>query len=264
MSAQVDTQRVKFESETQKEIYKINLKKAEISFKKSQKKIESTIIVRDEELKINNIKIKQIKLDILSAENALKEFTLRAPKDGIIEYAKNYSTRKKIQVGDQVYPFYPIVSLPDLSRMKILTTVNETDINKIFKGQKVNVRLDAFPKKVYEGSVTNISNVSHKKEVNGNIKVFDVEVLLEKVESTLKPGMTVSCEFIIAELNDALFVDNPFIHKINGEYFVYKLTGNDIRQINVKLGPKNSKSVVIYGDIKAGDKIALYLISEET
>ena len=82
--------------------------------------------------------------------------------------------------------------------MKVQTSVNETDISKIYKGQKVNVRLDAFPRKVFKGSIISISNTVQNKERDSKIKVFFVEVLLDETDRILKPGMTVSCEFIIA------------------------------------------------------------------
>lgn len=256
-SARLQAQKEQFESQTRRDISDMRLEIAEINHKKCIKKIESMKIIHSEDLRINEMKIQQIKSDIKQAERAIEAYTLRAPTNGMIEYGRNWSTGKKVQVGDQLWSGWPIIQLPDLSKMKVITSVNEKDIGKIFNGQKVNVRLDAFPKKEFKGSIVMISNISHKKDRESKIKVFDVEVLLDEVERILKPGMTVSCEIIIAELDEVLFVDNDFIHEEGNEYFVYLDKGNKLERKKVKLGPNNNKAIVIYGDIEAGDKIVL-------
>lgn len=81
--------------------------------------------------------------------------------------------------------------------MKAVTTVNETDFTKIHKGQKVRIRLDAMPDVSFEGKVSFISVLCRQMDNNDFRKVFDVEVTLTESDQRLKPGMTVSCEFII-------------------------------------------------------------------
>ena len=43
---------------------------------------------------------------------------------------------EKVRVGDELWMGEPIIGLPDLCRMKVSTTVNETDIDKIRNDQK--------------------------------------------------------------------------------------------------------------------------------
>ena len=256
-SSKIAVERVQFESETLKKIKAYEFKKAEIAYDRSKKKIETTEIIQKEESKIQEIKIKQIKNEIELNEIALREFTLLAPKDGMIEYSRNYYTNKKVQVGDEMWPFWGIVSLPDLSRMKIETTVNEFDVKKISVGQKVYVRLDAFPKNVFEGRITRVSNISRKKERESKIKVFDVEVLLDRVDHTLKPGMTVSCEFITSEFDDVLFVEKSCIIEKDNVYYLKVSEGIKDKLVNVEVGPSNNRYIVVYGDIKEGDRIVI-------
>lgn len=80
--------------------------------------------------------------------------------------------------------------------MKVYTQVNEADFLKISIDQKVAVRLDALPKVVFDGKVTYLGKLCREKERNSRQKVFDVEVEILKPDDRLKPGMTVSCEFL--------------------------------------------------------------------
>lgn len=195
--AQIDTQRVRYESKAKQEISQLQLKIAEIELRKVQNKIKHTHIIQNEELLIQKEKIKQIISAIKNAERTIERFTLRAPSDGIVEYRRKRRSKEKIRVGDEFWPGRPLIGLPDLSQMKVQTTVNETDIVKIYIGQKVFVRLDAYPKIAFEGKINSISITCHDKEEKSKIKVFDVAVLLNERDPILKPGMTVSCEILV-------------------------------------------------------------------
>ena len=140
--------------------------------------------------------------------------------------------------------------------MKILSSVNENDRQKAHVGQFVTIRLDAFPKMTFKGAIIKISRVSRAKERDSQIKIFDVEVMVEGSHTVLKPGMTVRCEFLVADLEDALFVDPAGVHKDGNEYVVYVKDGLGLRRVPISLGPRNARAVVVQGDLKEGDEVA--------
>jgi HlyD family secretion protein len=253
--AVLDTQRVKFESESKREVSKLNYKIAMITLHKAQKRISHTKKIHTEESQIQQEKIKQIISAIEKAERTIHNFTLRAPAEGLVVHRKKGWRGEKVRVGDQLWMGEPIIGLPDLSRMKVSTTVNETDIDKIKIDQIVTVRLDAFPKKDFTGKITKVGRTCRKKDRDSKIKVFDVEILLQDSNPILRPGMTVSCEILVLELDDSLFVNNSCIHQKGDQFYVFVRDGAKLREIPITLGPKNNNSVVIKGDLKAGDKI---------
>jgi len=198
LQAQIDTQRVAYESKSRKAEKLLELEKSGIELDKARRKIETTKLVQEQDLKIQLAKVEQTRTSIATAEKTLESFTLRAPARGMVVYSINRQNREriKIQVGDKLYPGRPIIQLPDMSSMKAETAVNETDISKVRLGQKMRVRLDAYPEKVFDGVITSLALTCHTKNRDSKIKVFDVEVLVEGSERILKPGMTVSCEFL--------------------------------------------------------------------
>lgn len=196
--AQIDTQRVAYESESKKNMQLLELENARIALEKSRRKIETTKLVQEQDRKIQLARIEQIRSAIETAERTLESYTLKAPARGMVVYSEIRADgeRRKIQVGDNIRPGSPVIQLPDMSRMKVETAVNETDISKIQPGQKVRVRLDAYPKKKFDGVITMVANTCHPRSRGSDIKVFDVEVLVDGNDRVLKPGMTVSCEFL--------------------------------------------------------------------
>ena len=253
--ALIDTQRTRFESPSKMEISRLNLKMAEVELQNCKQNAETLLKIQKEQLLIQTEQINRILAEIQNAKDTIKLFTLRAPADGMIEYRRMRRSREKIRVGDDFRPGEPLIGLPDLSRMKVVTEINEKDIQKIRVGQQVWVRLDAYPKKSYEGAVSTIGIICREKEDKSRIKVFEVEILLKESSMALRPGMTVSCEIVVSELPEALFVDNNFIYQSGSEYFVQVARSSRIRPVAVKLGPRNNKFVVVSGDLKAGDRV---------
>ena len=195
--AVIDTQRVRYESESLKKRARLQWESKKIALEKAEEKLVATRQLQEQELLIQNLKITQVKAKIEELEIALEGTVMRSPASGMVVYAVNRRGRErtKVAVGDQITLGNQIVQLPDLTTMKVLTSVNETDINKIADGDPVVVRLDAFPKLSFRGKIIQISNICQKKSNDSDIKVFDVEVLLRDTNPLLKPGMTVNCAF---------------------------------------------------------------------
>lgn len=255
--ATVDLTRVRFESDTQKKIKTLDLQTKTLALEKLQMQLASTHIQQKEDLHIKLAKIQKIESNIVKAGQTIDKFTLRAASPGIVEYRQNRRTKLKVAIGDQLWPGSPIIGLPDLSQMKALTTVNETDIDKIKIGQPVAIKLDAFPKFVFKGEITQISRISRRKNRNDKSKVFDVEILLSESNDLQRPGMTVSCEFLIADFDNALFVNNSCIKKENNQHVVYVKDLWGVKPVPVTLGPRNAINIVIFGDIEPGAQVAI-------
>ena len=252
--AAMDTQRVAFESRIKKELKRLEYRKAELNLRKIEQKIEDKHWIQAEDLLIKQAKITQIIAAIEKAERAIERFTLRAPAEGMIEYRK-FRGGRKVAIGDQLWRGRAIIGLPDLNQMKILTTVGETDIDKVQVGMRTSVRLDAFPKVAFGGSITSISRISRRKDRESRIKVFDVEVLLDTTDPILRPGMTVSCEFLVAALEDALWVPPACVHKEEMGYVVYVKKTLGLKTVAVELGARKADAVVVQGDLQVGDRV---------
>ena len=81
------------------------------------------------------------------AKEQLARTEVRADVAGIVVYKDVFfgSEQRKPQVGDQVWANQPLLILPDISKMVVETKVRETDIHKVEKNQRVEVRVEAYP-----------------------------------------------------------------------------------------------------------------------
>jgi multidrug efflux pump subunit AcrA (membrane-fusion protein) len=257
--ARIDLERVIYESEHRQQIARLHLRIAEIGFARAQAKLEHTKGIHEEELHVQDLKIQQIQAAISEAERTLERFVLRAPSDGMVEYHRHRGRRgvgDKIQVGDEFWPGQGLVGLPNLQHMTVFTAVDETDIKHVAEGQRARIRLDAYPKIEFTGSLTDVGMICHPLEQESR-KVFDVQIDIHESDPLLKPGMTVRCEIETASIDDTLFVSPAAIHETVDGYVVYCQNGASWDKVPVSLGPRNQHSVVIHGNVKQGDHLRL-------
>lgn len=194
----IELEATRFESDRAQEIKKLEFEQATINLEKEKRVLELSEKINESNLRIQEIRVEQIKKDIEEAKSIIPLLTLRTPVSGVFQIAteRRGGSRSIYKIGDNIYAGNNLANVPELEFMKVYTQVNEADFLKISIDQKVAVRLDALPKVVFDGKVTYLGKLCREKERNSRQKVFDVEVEILKPDDRLKPGMTVSCEFL--------------------------------------------------------------------
>jgi hypothetical protein len=185
-------------------------------------------------------------------QEVLDGFTIKAPASGMVIYKKEWSGSKR-KVGSNINPFDKVVAtLPDLTSMLSKTYVNEIDVSKLKKGQKVDISIDAFPEKQFKGSVIFIANIGEKL-TNSNDKVFEVQVKVDGSDPQLRPSMTTGNKIMIKTLDDAVYIPIECVQAgLDSIPFVYTKRG--VKQI-VLLGESNEKYVLIEKGLEPGTKL---------
>ena len=191
----LELEKIRFESELKQKITELELQQATTKLDNVKRKLDSETRQEEIDLEIHRIKIMQREAQIREAYATLEKLILYSPNDGVFQVAQNRRTRQNIRLGDDMYFGGQIASIPNLTRMKALSLVNETDISKIRTGMKVIVRLDALPAVEFNGIVTFISKTCTERDGK---KVFLTEIEILESDIRLKPGMTVSCEYNIS------------------------------------------------------------------
>ena len=246
-----------YESEIRKKEIQLNLEKAEIALQKAREEIDNKIKINAEDLKYSNLTIGQDRNRIQEAEASLERLWVVSPAPGIAVIQRNSSTGNKYQAGDQIYPVYPLITLPDLSKLKATVNINEVDIAKISKGLDVEIRPDAFSETVFTGKIQSVANLAVNKQGSSKIKVFPVEIYLNETHENLLPGLTVSCRILIEKLEDVLYVPLDAVFAEGDTYYVYKKSGGGYSKVSVRTGPSNSDYTVITEGLDENDVIAL-------
>ena len=143
-----------------------------------------------------------------------------APMDGFV-------IKKNIEVGQTVMSGVSsfnegtaLFTVADVSSMLIKASINEVEIGKVTLGQKVDITVDAFPYKHFDGSVTHISPAARLKD---KVKVFDIEITLDEQHPQFRAGMTANVEIKGERVEKTLSVPIESIFKKSGGEVVYVL-----------------------------------------
>jgi multidrug efflux pump subunit AcrA (membrane-fusion protein) len=241
------------------------IRQAEIELDKSQRSLEqlqrsyTQILAQNKTDIINqNYWVNKVSRRVKDIEEVLSEFTVKAPAPGMVIYKREWSGNKR-KVGSMIDPFDRVVAtLPDLTSMLSKTYVNEIDVSKMKIGQNVNITIDAFPKKMYTGTVSFVANVGEKL-LNSDDKVFEVQIKVAGSDLALRPSMTTGNKIIVSTVKDAIYIPVECVQAgVDSIPFVYTKKG--IKQI-VLLGESNEKYILIEKGLDAGT--LLYLNNPE-
>ncbi|HTO68302.1 MAG TPA: HlyD family secretion protein [Myxococcota bacterium] len=104
----------------------------------------------------NEAPVLQAQAALLEAELALEHATITAPYDGVIG-------RKSVELGANVSPGQPLVALAQSSQNWISANFKETQVGRMKPGDAVEIRVDAYPDKVWRGHVESISPATGAK-----------------------------------------------------------------------------------------------------
>ena len=247
----IELERVRYESESKIKIKELEFQQAKLRLEKVQRNLELKPKLEDLDLKILKIRVRQREEEITDARKALDRFIIYSPTNGIFQVSKTWSGQT-IRLGDNIFMGYKIASIPDIKKMKALSYVNETDFIKVREGMKVVVRLDALPSVPFTGTIKYISKICTNRESEN---VFRTEIEIVESDIRLKPGMTVSCEYICHETDTSLFVPNSCLKKEQGHAYIFLDKGRTPRKLEVTAGPSNSNHTIIYGDVKPGQRL---------
>ena len=185
----------------------------------------------------------------------ISELKIKALSNGMVVYTKGWDNNK-IKTGSFVSRWNPvIVSLPDLSTLVSETYIREVDFAKVKTGQKVRIKIDAFPGKEFEGEVTNIANVG--QNIPGEQQVgFKTLIRVEKANELLLPAMTTSNAIILQTWPDALIIPRKALFNMENKNIVYRQTFWGIEPIEVAIEKENDQLVMIKPEVlKANDKL---------
>ena len=255
--AKIAREKMQFEPEARKREAEIEFERARLTFEQSKLNIDNKSIVRRSELGNLQLRIEQIRSDIAESQQEMEQLTVKAPISGLIVYENNWSTGRKIAKGDQPWPGMPIISLPDLSAMQTEVSVNEMDISKVRKGQKVVVIPDAFPDKSFEGVIGSVSQIGRQKGQGSNVKVFDIIIDISGTDEVLKPGITTTNKIVVARRKNVLSIPLIAVVEEDSKTYAFVGDGGSFDKRELELGERNDNFVVVKRGLAAGESVAL-------
>ncbi len=189
----------------------------------------------------------QYKVAKATCENLEQNTILRSPITGVVT-ARNYDR------GDMYAMAAPIFTVQQITPVKLLVGVSETDYTKVKVGQQVSIVADALPGKTIAGKVNKIYPTMEAAS-----HTFNVEVLVPNVDKALRPGMYCKVTVNFGDRTNPVVPDEAVVKQLgSGQRFVYVLNGDGtVRSSAVELGRHFGTSYEILSGVAAGDSVAV-------
>ncbi|HOK10265.1 MAG TPA: efflux RND transporter periplasmic adaptor subunit [Candidatus Hydrogenedens sp.] len=196
-------------------------------------------------------------------EEQIQKCTIRATKPGLVVYGgeEDRFMQERIQEGTSVRERQIIITIPDTSVMQVRSKIHESNIKRVKQGQKVRIRVDAFPDELLTGMVEKVAVLPNAQNrwLNPDLKVYDTFIIIDGTHTWLKPGMTAQVEILVAELKNVLYVPLQSVFNVDNQQVCYVQKGNDIEMRIVKTGEFNESFIEIKEGLKEGEKVLLYV-----
>jgi len=180
-------------------------------------------------------------------------YEIRAPRGGIV-------AARHITSGEFVDSETKLFTLEDLTRVWIVASAFEEQVQSVRTGQTGRVRLDAFREQTFEGHVTLVGyEVDPESRALGVRLELENPVLPEWPEGyPLRPGMFGSVDLVIARTEARIVVpESAIVHEDVGDFVFVRTAPGTFERRRVELGPPSGDVVEIRDGVAPGDEVAV-------
>ena len=226
---------------------------------------KSTLDNAKAEMEAVEANIKQAEIEVNTAETNVGYTKITAPMDGTI-ISVPVSEGQTVN-ANQTTP--TIVTIADLSKMKIKPEISEGDITKVKAGQEVSFTILSDSQTVYHSVIDSVdpantttsdssstSSLSSSSSSTTSAIYYYANVLIDNPDRTLRIGMTTENNIKIANAKDVLLVSNMAIQKRDGKSFVNVLNDkNQPEHREVETGVQNDFKTEIKSGLNEDEKV---------
>jgi HlyD family secretion protein len=140
------------------------------------------------------LSLEKKRLDLVAAEYERDSTAIRAPYDGVV-------IDTFVDEGDAIGSNTALVTVADLSSVRLLSEIDEYDVTRVQVGMPVRATVEAVrTRSGFPASFSSaVDSISPAADIVNNISVFRVAVTIHNPEGRLRPGMTADVSIGVEE-----------------------------------------------------------------
>ncbi|WP_266366789.1 efflux RND transporter periplasmic adaptor subunit [Tellurirhabdus rosea] len=233
------------------ELLELQLAQAEAGLRKAR-----TDLTRYETLhRENNLPasdLENARLQVKTAETAvytlkkqIRDAVVLAPIGGTV-------TEKPIERGMFIAPGAPLMTITDVSAVKVVIHVPEAELAQFRPGRAVKVEFDAYPGRPFSGAVHQI------RLKGGETGRFPVEIRVDNSSANpLRVGMSANVTLPGATSVNGLSIPRAALVTTSQQPAVYVLNQNRITLRTIETGAGAGTNVFVRNGLKAGEQVVV-------
>ena len=183
--------------------------------------------------------------DVMKAEKELRDTKIVAPFDGTVAL-------EDVEIGKMVTPGQNLLTLVDISQVKIVVTVSELDITKLSVGSPVEIVIDSLPGKPFTGRVETVG-----LKADDATRTYPVEITVTNECELLLPGMVSRVTIAAKEPKEVIMIPKAAVRSEKGQMVTYVMHQGKVEQRRVYLGPEHGEQVIVAKGLAAGEMLVV-------
>ncbi len=188
-----------------------------------------------------------------AAEDLLKNSNIRAPFAGTVYQVP-------VKLGSYVTGGALLVQVANLDKVHVRAFVDEPEIGRLAKGERVELKWDAIPGRVWSGALSRIPSVV---TMVGTRTVGEITCDIDNADHKLLPNVNVSVSIVTARHEKTLMVSREAVHDIDGKRYIYMIADEKIQAQEVQTGLSSLTRVEILNGLSEGTRIALGAVNAQ-
>ncbi len=181
-----------------------------------------------------------------SYKNLEENTRLLSPIDGVVT-ARNYDD------GDMYSAANPVITVEQITPVKLLINVSEGFYTKVKEGMEVDVKLDVYGDEQFKGKVSLIYPT-----INPQTRTFTVEVKIPNADKRVRPGMFARVVLNFGTLDHVVVPDRAVIKQSgSGDRYIYVYNDGKVSYNKVQLGRRMDDKYEVISGVKDGDKVVV-------
>lgn len=168
---------------------------------------------------------------------------VRSPISGVVD-------DKFMNIGEMSAPGVPILSIVDVSRVKISAGVPERHVKDIRIGQEVKITCDVLPGSEFSGQISYVSPT-----LSTQTRTFEIEIVISNSTRLLKPEMNANVEVSKFQLSDAIVIPQDYMVDNGDEIYVFVIEGDIAKKRLIETGGREGNAVLVTSGLNIGDKL---------
>lgn len=183
--------------------------------------------------------------------NLQRNIQYRSPLTGVV-------TARNAEAGD-LLTGQPILHVMQIEPLKVIANISEQYFRNVKVGMPVELRVDIFPDRIFEGRVSLIYPA-----LDPATRTFKVEVKVPNTDHVLRPGMYARTTFNMGEKQGVLVPDIAVQKQVGtAERYLYVVRGDTLAERRrVEAGRQVGDRVDILSGVEPGERVAVTALSK--
>lgn len=267
--AGLDLRTAEVRSQIEADLLRLAAQETEAAFR--QKKLETALLEKSHqaELRALELVVRQKELEQKRGEINAERMAMRTPIPGtvvLMTIFRGPGQISQIALGDELRPGSYFMQIVDPSTMVLEASFNQSDTQLLRVGQKTEVRLDAYPGRIWPGRLISVgastaaSGAGMRGPMSGTgdyVRNVPVAVAIDGSDREIIPDLSGSADVVLGKDTDVLLVPREAVVHENGETVVYVAEGKQPRRQLVELGAGSDTQSVVLSGVSEGETLVV-------